>query len=70
MLARVVTAVFPIPEGGKEAAEQTAKAVQTVIDVAPVTSQAFMDATIRQHGASPSQTLNNMQIEQAIERRQ
>jgi len=46
--------------------EQVAKAVQAVIDVAPVASQALMEAAVRQHGASPAQTLNNMQIELAI----
>jgi hypothetical protein len=57
---------FRLPVDGEEAEEQAAKAVQAVIDVAPVTAQAFMAATISQHGASPAQMLNNMQIEQAI----
>jgi len=66
--ARTIATVLPIPHGGEEVGEQTAKVVQAVIDVAPVASQAFMEATIRQHGASPAQILNNIQIEQAIKR--
>ena len=62
---RVIAAVLPV-DGGEEVAEQVTKAVQAVIDVTPVASQAFMEATIRQHGASPAQTLNNMQIELAM----
>jgi len=68
MLARIVAAVLPVPNGGEEVAEQTAKAMQTVIDIAPVTTQAFMETIIRQHGVSPAQLLNNIQIEQAIEK--
>jgi Na+/H+-dicarboxylate symporter len=66
--ARVIAAVLPIPNAGEEVEEQIAKTVQAVIDVAPVTAQALMETTIRQHGASPAQILNNIQIEQAIKR--
>ena len=65
MTARVLSAAFPVP-GSEVAEEQVVKTVQMAIDVTPVASQALMEATIRQHGASPAQTLNNLQIEQAI----
>jgi len=66
--AKVIAAVLPIP-GGSEVGEQVEKVIQAAIDVAPAAAQALMEATVRQHGASPAQTLNNIQIEQAIEGR-
>ena len=68
MAARVVVAALPIPSGGEEVGEQMAKAVQAVMDVAPVASQAFMEATIEQHGSSPAVALNTMQINMQIQR--
>jgi hypothetical protein len=45
-----------------------AKAVQAVMDIAPVASQAFMEATIEQHGSSPAVALNTIQINMQIQR--
>jgi hypothetical protein len=53
-----------IPPGSDEAAAQM---LQVAANMAVVSTGEFMDATIRQHGRSPSVTLNEKQISTQIQ---
>ena len=59
-----IAAAIRAPEGAEDAYAQLA---QSGWNMGVTGSGEFMDATIRQHGASPSVELQNLQIQQAIE---
>jgi len=51
------------PSGAEEAAAQ---GIQAAVNVGVASSREFMNATIRQHGRSPSAVLQDMKIQQAL----
>ena len=61
-IAKVVGGIIA-PHGAKEAAAQ---GLQGGVNAAVTGSKAFMEATVRQHGRSPSAVLNDLQIKQNI----